>query len=98
MEGHEGFEKANSVDIKATIKNNKIIIAFSFLDDKSGKFGVNTYKNKKGKIKSKSFSARSIFKQLGLSYKSYAQKKSIELKPEIQDFGENRYFILELDK
>lgn len=98
MKENEEFERANSVNIKATKKNKKIIIAFRLLKDKTGKFSINSYKNKKGDVKSKSFSARSIFKQLGLSYKDYAQKKSIELKPEIQDFEGKRYFIVELDE
>ncbi|MFH1917695.1 MAG: hypothetical protein ABIJ14_01115 [Nanoarchaeota archaeon] len=97
MEEHKEFASANSVNLKGAKNGNKLTIAINLLKDKTGKFVVNSHKDKNGKIKSKSFSLRSVFKQLGLSYKDFGQEKRIVIKPEIQDFEGKRYFVFELD-
>jgi hypothetical protein len=96
LEKNRELKNANSVDIKAIKKNNKIVIAFNFKDDKSGKFGINEHKSKKGELRSKSFSGRSIFKHLGLSYTDFAQNKSISFNPKKQEFDNKIYYIIEL--
>lgn len=96
IEENKELMKALSVNMKAMKEDDKIILLIQFLEDKSGTFSVNEFKDKNGKIKRKSFSARSVFKQLGLSYKNFAQEKTIKLTPEKKEMEGITYFIVEI--
>jgi len=98
IEENSDFKKAKSVDIKVMKKEDKVIMAINFLDNDKGQFSITSLKNKKGKITSKMFSIRSAFKKIDEEYKNFAQSKSIKLTPEISEFNNKKYYIVEISK
>ena len=96
LEENKEFKNALSVNMKALKEEDKIVVLITFLEDKTGLFVTNEFKDDKKIIKRKSFSARSIFKQLGLSYKDFAQKKTLKLIPEKQKINGIDYFVVEI--
>lgn len=85
------LEDMKYVKIKAIKEGNKIIIAFNFLEyKKEGCFSLSYYE----KTESFSFSGRGIFSQFGMNYKKIGKIKDI--KPEIQLFEGDKYFVVEI--
>ncbi len=96
------IEKMHSAKMKAKKTSNSIIGAITFLEDAKEKdskkkdiFSLSRYEDDKGELKSFTLSGSSIFRSLGLKAESVI-KDTIELKPEIQEFEGQKYFIFEI--
>lgn len=96
LEDDKEFKSASSVDMRAMKEENKVVVLINFITGKEGAFSINEFKNDKGEIKRKSFSARSVFKQLDLSYKNFAQEKAIKLKPRKEEVDGITYTVVEI--
>ena len=96
LEGDKDFKDASSVDMRALKEEDMVIVLINFISDKSGAFSINEFKNGKKEVKRKSFIARSVFKQLGLSYSNFAQKKTIKLKPTKETINGINYTVVEI--
>jgi len=91
------LEKKRFVNIKAIKRENRIIVALNFSEQKSdSSFSLSHYESKDKKIKSVTFSGRGVFSQFNINHKSVIKDKSLKLKPEIQDHDGIKYFIVEI--
>ncbi len=95
---HE-LDEVKSVKIKSKKEGNKIIVAFTFLNEEDkDTFSVSFAEEEFNVKKSLSFSGRSIFLLYNMTYKSFMQnkKKSIRLEHTIQNSDGKKYFVVEM--
>jgi len=97
-----GLEDMHTAKMKAKKINNNIIVAIAFFEavkEKDSKekdvFTLSRYEDNDKKLKSFTLSGNSIFRGLGLKVDD-VMKDTIELKPEIQEFEGQRYFVFEI--
>lgn len=87
------LEKMKFANIKAIKQSNKLIVAINFLEEKKDNSFSLAYHERS---ESFSFSGRSIFAQFEISFRDIVREKSLKLKPDIQEFEEEKYFIVEI--